>query len=215
MTKKGFFITFEGGDRSGKSTQAKYLADKLLKLKYDIVKTREPGGTSLAEEQRNILLHSNTKFDALTEAYIFASARSSHTEYLNELMKENKIIVCDRFVHSSLAYQGVMRGLGIEFVKEINEKALRGLNPDLTFLIEISGEEFLKRTNNSEIDRIEQDSMKLENFHKLNDAYRKIAELENNFIIINGDGEENDIHEEILEITLNKLEEKGYSKTLK
>ncbi len=215
MNKRGFFITFEATDRAGKSIQTELLYQKLLQEGFDAIKTREPGGTELAEKIRELLLHSNSKFDGLTEAYLFATARSSHTELLLELMNQNKLIICDRFLDSSLTYQGVMRNLGVDFVREINDKALRGLTPDLTFIIDIDEEEFIKRSQNSDIDRIEQDSIKLDNFRTIRNSFKELAKDKNHYFIINGVGKQEDIHTEIFSITKTKLEEKGYTKTLK
>lgn len=156
--KRGLFITFEGADGTGKSTQIamtyKYLADK----GYDVVLTREPGGTAISEDIREILLDSKNKemFDE-TEALLYAAARAQHVkERIDPALISGKMVICDRFIDSSLVYQGYARGLGFEEVKMINDFAIGTTIPDITFLMELSSEIALKRREKaSKLDRIE------------------------------------------------------------
>ena len=163
---KGKFIVFEGPDGSGKTTQIKLLHKFLIDKKCDVVTTREPGGTNISEAIRNILLDpENSEMVARTEAFLYASARAQHVEELIvPAINEGKDVLCDRFVDSTLAYQGYGRNLDIEFLSQLNHLATGGLKPDLTFLLDIPPEKAKNRirsTRDSE-DRIE---LEAEEFH--------------------------------------------------
>ncbi|MBE6127621.1 MAG: dTMP kinase [Erysipelotrichaceae bacterium] len=141
------FITFEGGEGSGKSSALKLLDERLRKEGYETVLTREPGGTPIAEEIRNVILDkANTKMDPRTEALLYAASRRQHlVEKVWPAIKEGKIVLCDRYLDSSLAYQGGARGLGIDNVLNVNLFATEGTFPDLTLLFDIEPELGLER----------------------------------------------------------------------
>ena len=133
------FITFEGPEGSGKTTVLNQI-NKLLSENYNVISTREPGGESTGEEIRNILLDGEN-IDIRTEALLFAASRREHlVEKVIPALKNNKVVLCDRYIDSSLAYQGYARGIGIEKVKKINEFAINGLYPDLTIYLDIDAE---------------------------------------------------------------------------
>lgn len=133
----GRFISLEGVDGSGKSTQANLLADALRAQGREVVVTREPGGTPLGEGVRELLLH-RVAMDPLAEAYLFAASRAQHVrDLIRPALRSGTWVVSDRFVDSSLAYQGVGRGLGIDTVWAINQPALDGCLPDLAIVIDI------------------------------------------------------------------------------
>lgn len=133
------FITFEGHEGSGKTTVLNQI-NKLLSENYNVISTREPGGVSTGEEIRNILLDGEN-IDIRTEALLFARSRREHlVEKVIPALKNNKVVLCDRYIDSSLAYQGHARGIGIEEVKKINEFAINGLYPDLTIYLDIDAE---------------------------------------------------------------------------
>lgn len=133
------FITFEGPEGSGKTTVLNQI-NKLLSENYNVISTREPGGVSTGEEIRNILLDGEN-IDIRTEALLFAASRREHlVEKVIPALKNNKVVLCDRYIDSSLAYQGHARGIGIEEVKKINEFAIKGLYPDLTIYLDIDAE---------------------------------------------------------------------------
>lgn len=133
------FITFEGPEGSGKTTVLNQI-NKLLSESYNVISTREPGGVSTGEEIRNILLDGEN-IDIRTEALLFAASRREHlVEKVIPALKNNKVVLCDRYIDSSLAYQGHARGIGIEEVKKINEFAINGLYPDLTIYLDIDAE---------------------------------------------------------------------------
>lgn len=133
------FITFEGPEGSGKTTVLNQI-NKLLSENYNVISTREPGGVTTGEEIRNILLDGEN-IDIRTEALLFAASRREHlVEKVIPALKNNKVVLCDRYIDSSLAYQGYARGIGIEEVKKINEFAINGLYPDLTIYLDIDAE---------------------------------------------------------------------------
>ncbi|MBB4833277.1 dTMP kinase [Staphylococcus hominis] len=133
------FITFEGPEGSGKTTVLNQI-NKLLSENYNVISTREPGGVSTGEEIRNILLDGEN-IDIRTEALLFAASRREHlVEKVIPALNNNKVVLCDRYIDSSLAYQGYARGIDIEEVKKINEFAINGLYPDLTIYLDIDAE---------------------------------------------------------------------------
>jgi dTMP kinase len=167
------FVTFEGIDGSGKSTQAQLLADALRGEGRDVVLTREPGGTELGDRIRDLVLH-GPEMSAWAEAALFAAARAQLVEMvIAPALAAGKDVVADRYIDSSLAYQGIARGLGVERVLELNLKTARGLLPDRTFLVLLDPEEALRR--GGRIDRIERESL---DFHAaVDNAYRELAQM--------------------------------------
>lgn len=141
------FITFEGGEGSGKSSALKLLDERLRQEGYETVLTREPGGTPIAEQIRNVILDkANTKMDSRTEALLYAASRRQHlVEKVWPALKEGKLVLCDRYLDSSLAYQGGARGLGIDNVLGVNLFATEGTFPNLTLLFDIEPELGLER----------------------------------------------------------------------
>ncbi|MFG6117426.1 dTMP kinase [Halobacillus sp. MO56] len=144
---KGLFITFEGGEGAGKTSVLQALSKELHQKGYDVLATREPGGIEIAEKIRQIILDpAHTAMDGRTEALLYAAARRQHlVEKVLPALKQGKIVLCDRFVDSSLAYQGHARGLGIEEVFQINQFAIENCMPDVTLFFDISPEEGLQR----------------------------------------------------------------------
>ena len=144
---KGIFITFEGIDGCGKSTQCELLKDYLNEAGKEFIFVREPGGTVIGERIREILLDKkNSQMTARTELLLFEAARAQITdEFIRPALEEGKTVICDRFFDSSSAYQGMARGMGMEFVSGLNMAATGGLAPDITFFFDISAEEALER----------------------------------------------------------------------
>ncbi|MCA1066502.1 dTMP kinase [Rossellomorea sp. AcN35-11] len=166
---KGLFITVEGPEGAGKSTILKELYDQLVQDGYEVIQTREPGGISIAEQIREVILNTgNTEMDKRTEALLYAAARRQHlVEKVIPALEEGKIVICDRFIDSSLAYQGNARGIGMEEVMDINRFAIEDKMPDLTLYFDIDPEEGLKRIskhNGREVNRLDLESM---DFHTL------------------------------------------------
>ncbi len=201
---KGKFIVFEGPDGSGKTTQIKLLHRFLLDKGCDVVITREPGGTNISEAVRNILLDpKNSEMVARTEAFLYASARAQHVEELIvPALKAERIVLCDRFVDSTLAYQGYGRNLDIEFLSQLNYLATGGLKPDLTFLLDIPPEKAKNRirsTRDSE-DRIE---LEAEDFHaRVRDGFLEIAQDDRRYKVIDASVE----IAEISKLIINEVE---------
>lgn len=137
--KKGLFITFEGPDGSGKTTVATVVVARLRELGYSVVHTREPGGIDIAEQIRSVILDpKNTAMDGRTEALLYAASRRQHlVEKVIPAVERGEIVICERFVDSSLAYQGSARGLGFDAILAINDFAIEGLYPDLTVYLDV------------------------------------------------------------------------------
>jgi dTMP kinase len=155
---RGLFVTFEGIDRSGKTTQAGLLVDA---LGDEALGVREPGGTPAGEKVRELLKDPSVSLSPEAEALLFAAARSELVaEVILPALNEGKVVVSDRFLDSSLAYQGGARGLGIEDVERVNHFATRGLKPDLTFLLELPPADAAARAG--ETDRFEEEGTKLQ-----------------------------------------------------
>jgi dTMP kinase len=162
------FITFEGGEGSGKSSVMKLLAERLEEEGYSIVTTREPGGTPIAEEIRNVILDKkNTDMDPRTEALLYAASRRQHlVQKVWPALKEGKLVLCDRFLDSSLAYQGVARHLGVDEILNVNLFATEGKYPDLTLFFDLEPEIGLARiaaNAGREVNRLDLEKM---DFHK-------------------------------------------------
>jgi dTMP kinase len=165
------FITFEGADGSGKSTQAELLREALAAGGREVVLTREPGGTEVGEQIRELVLN-GPDMSAWTEATLFAAARAQHVdEVIRPALARGAVVLCDRYVDSSLAYQGGGRGLGIDEVLELNLAATHGLLPDLTFVLLLDPE--VAGTRVSEPDRLEREGVELQ--AKVDAAYRELA----------------------------------------
>lgn len=180
------FITFEGPDGSGKSTIIKKVYERLVNDGFDIVLTREPGGTPIAEKIRDIILdNSNIALDARTEALLYAASRRQHlVEKIRPALKEGKIVLCDRFLDSSLAYQGGGRNLGVQNVLNINLFATENTYPDLTLFFDIDPELGLKRVSQDKkrvADRLDNEN---ENFHeKVYSTFKEIVNTNSQRII--------------------------------
>ncbi len=171
----GLFISFEGNDGAGKSTQAELLKKYLTEKNYRAVMLREPGGTEIGEKIRDIILDSaNTKMKFMTEAMLYAAARCQLVyEKILPALKGGQVVICDRFVDSSLVYQGIGRGLGVERVFDLNQYATGGLKPDITFFLHLSPEEGIKRKKEQKnLDRIENEK---NYFH--NKVYKGFLEI--------------------------------------
>jgi dTMP kinase len=168
------FVTFEGPDGSGKTTQAGLLASWLRERGDEVVATREPGGTPLGEAIRDLVLH-GLEMSAWAEATLFASARAEHVELvIRPALERGAWVVCDRYVDSSIVYQGIARGLGAGEVLELNKLVTRGLMPARTFVLALGAEDARGRQEGY-LDRIEREDEAFR--HVVVDGYRTLAEL--------------------------------------
>lgn len=186
--QKPFFITFEGDDGCGKSTQIKLFLEYLQNKKYDFISTREPGGTTVAEEVRRIMLHLKEDISAEEEFLLVSAGRANHVRTkIMPALAEGKIVVSDRYYDSSLAYQGA-GGVDFEKIKRITEEAIQGCEPDLTFWLCIEPEKTVERRaiRNSEYDRFEEKNLA---YHKkVFENYSKVAkEYSKRVCVINAD----------------------------
>ena len=172
------FITLEGPEGSGKTTAVKEAVSKLQEMGYQIVQTREPGGTPISEQIRNVILDKeNTAMDPRTEALLYAASRRQHlVEKVWPAVKEGKIVICDRYLDSSLAYQGGARGLGVEEILNVNLFATENTWPDLTLLFDIDPQVGLARiasNANREVNRL--DLEKLDSHNKVRATFLQLA----------------------------------------
>ena len=199
----GKFITFEGPEGSGKTSVIKAVKEYLSNEGYDILTTREPGGIKIAEKIRDIILDKeNTEMNAHTEALLFAASRSQHfNEKIIPALQEGKIIFCDRFIDSSLAYQGHARGLGIDEVYQINRFAIGDHMPDLTIFIDVPPEVGLNRvfSNIRKIDRLDLETIE---FHqKVYQGYKILAKkFVNRFVVVDGTNPVETVIEDTIQI---------------
>ncbi|MDU4731343.1 dTMP kinase [Finegoldia magna] len=195
------FITFEGPDGSGKSTIIQKVYDHLIENNYDVIKTREPGGSPIAEKIRNLILDTeNIKMGYRTEALLYAASRAQHVEEtILPALNENKIVLCDRFLISSLAYQGVGRGLGIENVRNINDFAINGVFPDFILFFDVDPITTLKRKSSLDTaDRLEKEG---NNFHeRVYNGYKEILNSEKNIEIIDATQSVEDVFSQCIEV---------------
>jgi dTMP kinase len=198
---KGIFITFEGPDGSGKSTQVKLLAEYCQNHGFDVLVTREPGGTSISESIRTIILDpKNTEMNIAAEALLYAASRAQLvSQVIRPSLEKGKIVICDRFMDSSIAYQGYARGLG-DSVRVINEFAIQQLQPDLTFFLDLPPEAGLRRAAlNGFPDRLEQESL---DFHNaVYRGYQELAKLyKDRYVRIDASRSASAVHEDIAEV---------------
>ncbi len=204
---RGAFLSMEGLDGSGKGTQLERLTDTLDRWGYEVVHTREPGGTPIGEKIREILLdRENAGMTAQTEALLYAASRAQHVrEKIRPAVAEGKVVLCDRFLDSSAAYQGGGRQLGVEQVLAINAPAVDGTLPDLTVYLDIDHRKSLqRRCAASEPDRME---MEAESFHaRVEDGYHQlIAGNPERFAVVNAEGDRDEIAAQIAEKVLARL----------
>ncbi len=202
MNKKYKFITFEGIEGCGKSTQVKMLLEFLLKKKIPAILTREPGGTSVAEEIRNLLINGETdKLDSTTEVLLNFAARRDHVRKLiKPAIDAKKIVISDRFFDSTVAYQGFAGGVDLAVIEKIKSAAISNFEPDITFLIDLdvkaAMKRILKRDSNNRYEK-----MSLEFHESVRAGFLEIAKVnKKRFKIIDGSDSPLKIHKKILEI---------------
>ena len=204
--QKGYFISFEGGEGTGKSTQIKLLYKSLVNKGYDVLLTKEPGGTKIGHKIRELLLNpSHETMDARTEILLYAADRVQDLkENIKPALKAGKIVLADRYVDSNLIYQGYGRELGIKWIKKINEWVIKEYWPDLTILLDLEVKKGLKRAREvSEGDRLEQEVIE---FHqRIRNGYLKMAENESRFEVFNADCSPEKLQARILETVMKKI----------
>ena len=203
------FITIEGPEGSGKTTAANTAVKELEKMGYQIVRTREPGGTPIAEQIRNVILDkNNTAMDQRTEALLYAASRRQHlVEKVWPALKEGKIVICDRYLDSSLAYQGGARGLGIDNILQVNNFATEGTFPDLTLLFDIDPQLGLARiaaNSNREVNRL--DLEKIDFHNKVRNTFLELAKrYPERFVVIDASQSKEKVAKKTLEVMLSRI----------
>ncbi|MDR0140479.1 dTMP kinase [Metabacillus idriensis] len=203
---KGIFITFEGPDGAGKTTILNMLSEEFKEKGIEAVFTREPGGIRIAEQIREVILNKeNTEMDSRTEALLYAAARRQHiVEKVIPALNEGKLIICDRFIDSSLAYQGYAREIGVDDVYSINMFAIDGVMPEVTLYFDIEPERGLLRINGSdsrEVNRLDLEKM---DFHlKVQKGYTQLIDkFPERIKVINADQSLEDVYRDVKEVLI-------------
>ena len=206
--EEGFFITFEGIEGSGKTTQINFLADYLKAKGYEVLISREPGGTALGEKIRQLLLDPQYEsMDYRTEILLYTADRAQHVkEKIRPALKQGKIVISDRFADSNLAYQAAGRGLDYEMVYQLNDWVIDSCWPDLTFILDIDIKEGLKRARaqsaDSAGDRLERE---VDEFHqRVREAYLEMAKKER-FALVDAGGTKDEVQKNIKKIIARRL----------
>ncbi|MDO4300959.1 MAG: dTMP kinase [Clostridia bacterium] len=207
----GLFITMEGTDGAGKTTQIRLLEEYLLNKGFKVVCTREPGGTPISEKIREIIIDkNNSEMTDITEAFLYAAARAQHVdEVILPTLKEGGIVISDRFVDSSVVYQGFARSVGERLIKNINKYAVGELEPDITFFLKLKPEDGLKRKKEqAELDRLEAEKF---SFHqRVYDGYVRLSKrCKNRIQVIDALKSVEEIHNDIVRGINNLLEKNG------
>ena len=212
---KPFFIVFEGVEGCGKSYQSKKLYKKLKKNNIPTLLTREPGGTKSAELIRNLILKDyfnkskKDKFDKLTDTLLYLASRNEHikNKIIPEL-KKKKVVICDRFIDSTIAYQVFGKKVDIKFVNNIHKYILDGLKPNLTFILKVSSQSskrrLLKRKTRNRYDNFSQSF-----YTKVQNSFLKIAKNKKNYFILNSSRNDNNLEKKIYKITSKYLKLKN------
>ena len=207
--RKGIFITFEGPDGSGKTTISTYVCEQLTAMGYPVIYSREPGGIDIAEQIRNVVLDPrNTAMDPKTEALLYTASRRQHfVEKIKPALENNEIVICDRFVESSLAYQGCGRQIGIDEVYQLNQFAIEGWLPDMTLFLDVSPEVGLKRLETRAFkDRLDQETS---DFHKrVYEGYQEVLRrYRDRMCVLDASRGEQEVKEEALRIVLERIKQ--------
>jgi dTMP kinase len=208
MRRSGLFITFEGPEGSGKSTHSKLLCDFLRRKGFDVAYTREPGGVPISEKIRKILLDPKNKdMDVVCEMLLYMAARAQiMKQKILPALRKGKIIVCDRFIDATLAYQGYAGGIDLKIIKDIGKLVTKGITPDGTFLLDIDAETGLLRAGKNR-DRIERKTLR---YHKkVRQGYLAIAKRESDRVkVLSATGDISETQEKIRKIVLSVLNRK-------
>ena len=214
-SNNGVFITFEGGEGAGKSSQIKRLEKNLEKIDYDVILTREPGGTAGAEAIRHVILSGGAeKLGPDVEAMLFAAARSDHVDkVIRPALKAGKIVLCDRFFDSTRVYQGATGAVDMEFLYSLEHIACDDVWPDLTLILDLSAEEGMQRANsrrnkNEAPDRFEKENMQAQEMRR--EAFKAIADKEpDRCKLINASGSEDKVAKRIWSVVEPLLKRKS------
>ncbi len=205
---RGSFITFEGGEGSGKSTQIKLLADAFSKSDVPHIVTREPGGTPGAERIRELLVSGKTdRWLPETETLLFYAARFEHVKrHIEPALAEGKHVLCDRFADSTMIYQGIGKGLPENFIRELHHVTIGNFMPDLTLILDIDPEEGLKRANAQSHDEKRFEALGLEFHRRIRGGFQSLATREpKRCVLLNAEKDKNTLHQNIVDIVKERL----------
>ena len=204
---RNLFITFEGIEGCGKSTQARLLKDYLTTQEHVVFLSREPGGPKISEQIRSILLDvENGEMTPETELLLYLAARCQHTaKWIKPVLDRGGIVICDRYFDSTYAYQGIARNMDMEKVKYLNDFATYGLVPDLTFILDLPVELQMYRMLAKKLDRIELESRDFHN--SVRSAFLDIAKEGDRYVVLNGRNDIYDIHREVCDIANKRIKE--------
>lgn len=202
MTRRsGLFVVLEGPDKSGKSTQARLLAEALRARGLTVLHTREPGGTSVAEGVRAVLLNPQLSIDPVAELFLYEASRAQHVaEKIRPALARGETVVCERFTMSSDVYQGCARGLGLKTTRALNAAATGGLKPDLTIVLDMPVEQFDSRDKQRELDRLEREHVSFR--VAVRKGYRKLAKSSPKTVLLDATKPQAVLHRMILERAL-------------
>ena len=193
------FITFEGGEGTGKTTQINILKKYLEDQGLEVIITREPGGVISAENIRAVIF--DNEIDPITETMLYAAARREHyIKKIKPALDAGKIVICDRFIDSSIVYQGIVRGAGVDLVENINKYAINNVEPDLTIFFDLDPETGLKRVSlrNEQMNRFDKESL---DFHlKVRKGYNLLSKTRNRFVLIDASKSIEDVTKQIINI---------------
>lgn len=212
MTKRGLFITFEGNEGSGKSTQMRILVERLRSEGYNVLESQEPGGSPIGLKIRSLLLDpANHEMSPTTEMLLMFAARAQNVDqWIRPALAAGTIVVSDRFTDSTLAYQGAGRGLGSEVVLEVDRVACRGLVPDLTICVDIDVEEGLQRAHSrnrqSETNETRLDEETVDFYKKARSAYHRLAEEDGSrFVLVDGSPDQETVAKAVWTVVSERL----------
>ncbi|MFQ6066776.1 MAG: dTMP kinase [bacterium] len=197
------FISFEGIDKSGKSSQAELLAEYLEKMNYKVIRTCEPGGTQVGEKIKLILLRPSYRMSGMSELFLYLADRAEHVrQVIKPALESEKIVISDRFSDATVAYQGYGRGFDISWIEALNKRATQGILPEVTFLLDINPN--LARQRAKKKDRMEREEIDFH--HRVRQGYLELAKLHSERVkIMNGEGSPEEIHLAIRKIVLRYL----------
>ena len=211
MYKKSFFIVFEGIEGSGKSYQAKVLYNKLKKINKKVILTREPGGTKSAEIIRKIILkdyfekNKKIKFDKYTDTLLYLAARNEHIKNkIAPAIKSKKIIICDRFIDSTLAYQVYGKNVSFKFINFIHKQILGNIKPDLTFILKVKKYSFLKRLRKRKT-KNRYDNFPVKFYLKAQKDFLRISKKKKNYIVLDSSENSPILQKKIFQIIKNRI----------
>lgn len=201
---KGIFITIEGGEGAGKTTLIERLSEALRQMGYKVMATREPGGIPIAEQIRTVILNpDHTMMDARTEALLYAAARRQHlVEKVLPALEQDCVVICDRFIDSSLAYQGYARELGMDEVWEINKFAIQHTMPELTLYLDVSPEVGLSRIMASADRELNRLDLERHSFHeRVREGYKRLTErFPERIVTVNADLKPDDVFKKVMQV---------------